>query len=129
MAYSDFTGASLLSTSFIEANLHGAHLDADDYDSEFNAVLSSLDKLSQAWIVMPNFSCADLSAAEFGHRALFPGVADAPRTYSLSEHTKPDWYGGMSGSLEAEYAKNKEDHEVSFPAVPIRPPVLQSEFV
>jgi hypothetical protein len=51
---------------------------------------------------MPNFSCANLTEANFDGHALFPGVIEWRRVVTSKDVTKPAWYTTLTQSLKVE---------------------------
>lgn len=70
---------------------------------------------------MADFSCANLDGADFGHHALFPGIIDAVREYSVVVKDKPGWYDKVTPPT-VEEARENSSRSVKFSAVLISPP-------
>src|SRR6185295_9371842 len=76
-----------------------------------------LESTPRKQLLMPNFSCANLSGASFAGHALFPGQLTANRTYPSG---KSNWQQGA----DASYADNARRFggRYEFPVLTVTPP-------
>jgi len=82
-------------------------------------LVSALSVDATVWIGMPNFSCANLTGAQFSGHALFPIPVTAGRKYSrrlANSHAKvPAWYSNVS-----QHVLDRADEEDPTVFVPLR---------
>jgi uncharacterized protein YjbI with pentapeptide repeats len=131
-----FDNAELIDTRFVGADLRATHFrstfpfDVETEVSEDETIplgrtlyirrtASTLDMSAVVSITMPNFSCADLTDANFDGHALFPAPVTVGRRYSktLEENgaKRPVWYDSVPRHV-------KDQAEIHDPAIflPIR---------
>ena len=110
-----FDNAGLAGTKFIETDLRGARFRSLDPESAANVsggarlvfdsthylndAVRTLDKNAEIYVVLPNFSCANLSDAHFEGSDLFPGILPLRRSFSQPKDIKPDWFQSVSKDL------------------------------
>jgi hypothetical protein len=78
---------------------------------------AALDENAIIDIQMPNFSCANLTEADFDHHALFPSIILMRRSYSKGDDNKPGWYKTVPT-----WIKENADPTREFASIRIRPP-------
>ncbi|MCP3391524.1 pentapeptide repeat-containing protein [Bradyrhizobium sp. CCGB12] len=135
LAAAIFDNAGLAGTRFIETDLRNAlfrSLDPDSVNLPGSGRLvfgstrylrdsaSTLEKNANIYVVMPNFSCANLSGAYFHGHGLFPGVIPFRRTYSKASSEKPAWHQ----SFPADQTALEQFSEAEFSPVIVSPPKL-----
>lgn len=118
-----FDNAELIGTTFVEADLPGARFrsletmvpisdDPKRNDSPLGRTryldhaVAELNENAIIQIKMPNFSCANLTNANFDGHALFPGVLEFRRQYAKKNSNKPGWYGTIPSHLIEHLTRN-----------------------
>jgi uncharacterized protein YjbI with pentapeptide repeats len=92
-----FDNSSLFGTKFNEADLTNSKFrnlgDSESLQTKsFSYVLNSLVSEYQINLVLPNFSCADLSGTDFGSNTIFPAVITVKREYPDADAKNNAWY-------------------------------------